>query len=200
MNKNLSFAIENATIVEEIDGSQFALTKIEAFHSGQSLNDTLCDPEILRKTASTIFEKPIVFEYSNYSDFGSHTQKGKQTINAGFVVPNQMEFTETEDGRLSLVVFAKVWKKYCGQFLNIFKNSGTNERKVSVEMEVTDSTEDENGLLNLLDFTYTAICVLGEFITPASPGSNIEILTFSKKKMKNTIKYIIKNFHQIPPK
>jgi hypothetical protein len=182
LNKKLSFTVENAEIVEEEQDSQFATAKIEAFHTGLSKHDTTCDVETLKRTASTIFEKPVIFEYdSRFRDFGSHSDK---PIISGFIVKDSAEFTELPDGRTALNVFAKIWKKYAPKFLEVFKESKTDNRAVSVEMEVNNYEEMPDGKLNLLDFTYAAVCVLGEFVTEASPGSHIEMVTFAEKENK----------------
>jgi len=181
-NKKMSFAITNVEVVEDIDTSQFATARIEAFSTGKTRHDTTCDLEALKRTASSIYEKPIIFEYDpTLRDFKSHSPS---TIIAGFVVPNSAEFVELDDGtgRTSLRVFAKIWKKYCGKFLQVFSETNTNKKSVSVEIEVDDYEETNDGLLNLLNWRYFAICVLGQFVTEASPGANIEMESFAKKE------------------
>lgn len=180
-NNHLKFDIVNATILDEPTDSQFATARIEAFNTGRSLHDTLCDEETLKRTASTIYEKPIIFEYDGmFGDFGSHPDERKPII-SGFVVKDSADFITRPDGRTTLSVTAKIWKKYSGKFLEVFKNTGKDKKKVSVEMEISRS-QPENGLLKLLDFAYTAICVLGDTITEASPGANLQMLSFSKEE------------------
>ena len=183
MNKTLSFDVSNAEIVEDLDTSQFATARIDAFSTGKTRHDTTCDLVALQRTAPTIYEKPLIFEYnSNFGDFGSHN--AKTTVPAGFVVPNSAEFVEMRDGsgRISLRVFAKIWKKYSGKFLRVFSDTNTKNKSVSVEMEVLDAEETTDGLLNLLDWRYAAICALGDFVTEASPGAEMELLSFAKEE------------------
>ena len=179
-NKILRFDVENADIVYESPDSQFATAKIQAFSTGASLHDTTCDEETLKRTAPTIYEKPIIFELDNrLRDFGGH---GDRPIISGFVVPNSAEFNTLPDGRTSLTIFAKIWKKYAPKFLQVFKETGTKNKSVSVEMDVKEYEETQDGMMRLLDFVYSAICVLGDFVTPASPNANIQMLTFAEKE------------------
>jgi hypothetical protein len=181
LTKKLSFAVEKAELFGEETDSQFATARIQAFNTGRSLHNTLCDFETLKKTAPTIYEKPIIWEYDkNLGDFGTHNPN--TTVPAGFIVPDSAEFEEMPDGRISLNVFAKIWKRYSGKFLDIFKNTGTNNKSVSVEMEVKDYRDESDGAMNLLDFVYSAVCVLGDYVTEASPGANMEMLSFAKNE------------------
>lgn len=174
------FEVENADIVYESPSSQFATAKIQAFATGTSLHNTTCDIETLKRTAPTIFEKPIIFEYDNrLRDFGSHSDK---PIISGFVVPNSAEYTELPDGRIGLNIFAKIWKRYAPKFIDVFKETGTNKKSVSVEMQINDAEETPDGLLKLLDFVFESICVLGDYVTPASPDANIQMLSFAKEE------------------
>jgi hypothetical protein len=137
--------------------------------------------EVLQKTAPTIYEKPIIFEIDKrFEDFGTHHEG--ITVPAGFVVPGSASFVERDDGRTSLSVIAKIWKKYSGRFLEIFKQDRTDKKGVSVEMELYKYEDLPNGLKNLLDWSYSAICVLGDFITEASPGAEITIVSFASKE------------------
>lgn len=178
--KKLTFEVEKAEILEQPHNSQFATARIQAFHTGQSRNKTWCDLEALQRTASSIYEKPIIFELNPVlGDFGTHSGV---TVPAGFVVPDSAVFEELPDGRTALTVFAKIWKKYCGKFLEIFQQTDTEEKSVSVEMEVMEYEELEGGILNLINFAYSAICVLGDFVTEASPNAHLNMLSFAKKE------------------
>jgi len=181
LNKKLKFEVESAEIISEEPSSEFATARITAFSDGVSRHDTICDADTLKKTAHTIYETPLIYEYDKrFSDFGTHPNGAP--IIAGFVVPDSAEFYERDDGtqRTSLSVTAKIWKRYATQFIEIFKRDGSKKRSVSVEMEVRDSVEEGN-LIRLKDWVYTAICVLGEFVTEASPGAELEMLSFAEK-------------------
>lgn len=179
MKNKLFFDVDSAEIIEDGSNSQFATAKIEAFHTGKSLHDTTCDDETLIRTAPTLYEKPIIYEWDKaFRDFKSH---GDHPIISGFVMADSAEFIRKPDGRLALSVLAKIWKRYASQFINAFTDTNTDKRSVSVEMEIS-SYEDDDGLTKLTDFAYSAICVLGEMVTPASPDSNLQMLSFAQEE------------------
>lgn len=177
MTKRIVFDIESADIVEENPDSQFATAKLMLFSSGENRHSMVCSEDVLKETASTAFEKPIIFEVSNaLGDFGTHSDK---TVPAGFIAPNSAEFIRLDDGRLSLSVLGKIWRSYSGKFIEIFKRNNRTNSKLSVEMELKDYEVRSDGLLEMKDFAYTAACILGEFITEASPSANNFFVLFS---------------------
>ena len=183
VNKHLLFDIESGEIIEDNQSSQFATVKIFAFNSGWNRHDMYCSLDTLKNTASSIYDKPVIYSFSKlFRDFDSHTDPEKSFI-AGFIVRDSAEFIELEDGRTSLSVLAKIWKMYAPQFMQLLKESENHEKKVSVEMELKDYSEMENGE-EMLDFEYSAVCVLGDLITEASPGAHLEVLRFAKKDMR----------------
>lgn len=181
MAKTLSFAVEGVELLDELSDSQFATAEIEAFSTGDNLHDLICSEETLRKTAHTIFEKPVIFEVDpNFYDFGTHNEG--VTVPAGFVVSDTAEFVTRDDGRTTLKVIAKIWKKYARDFMKVFEFSSDKNKSVSVEIEIYEKTEDDSsGASEMLSFAYAAITVIGDFFTPASPGANIQLTSFSKE-------------------
>ena len=192
--RKLNFDIESAEIIDEPENSQFATAKIRAFSTGTSLHNTTCDEDTLKRMASTIYEKPILYEYNrNFGDFGSHTDK---PIISGFVVKDSAQFEQLPDNRLSLNVLARIWKKYSRQFLQVFSETNTDRKSVSVEMEIQDAEELPNGLLNLKSFVFDAICALGSNVREASPGAEMQMLSFSEKENKEYMEAYKKEFSE----
>lgn len=180
MEKHLNFEVEDANIIEENPDSQFATAKVLAFSSGESRNDTYCSEEVLQSTAPSIYNKPILYNINNiFDDFNSHIDPSKSLI-AGFVVPDSAEFVRLPDNRLSLSVLIKLWKRYSPKAMEIFKRDG-GKKKVSVEVDLIDSEEQPNGFLNMKNFVYSGICILGDLVTEASPGAQLEMMSFAKE-------------------
>jgi len=194
-NKKIAFEINSVEEISEASDPNFAVAKIHAFSSGVNRHEMTCDIETLQRTAPTIFEKPVVFDYDDmFEDFKGHA---KQPFIAGFVVPNSASFEELEDGRIGLMVIAKIWKRYSRKFMSVFKRDLENKRKVSVEMELFETEKDEKtGLEKMLDFSYTAIAVLGKYVTEASPNAHVQILSFQEEEDKEEFfsKYSRLNF------
>lgn len=176
----IAFSVEGVELIDELSDSQFATADIEAFSSGDNLHDLVCSVDTLKKTAHTIYEKPVIFEVDpSFYDFGTHNEG--VTVPAGFVVPGSAEFIERDDGRTTLKVVAKIWKKYAQGFMRIFEFSEDKNKSVSVEIEIYDKKEDsESGVSEMLAFAYAAITVIGDFFTPASPDANIQLTSFTK--------------------
>ncbi len=186
--KYINFEIEDAEITTETEeNSQFATAKIHAFSDGKNMHSMICSEDVLVKTSSTIDGVPILYNFENSmfgkSDFGTHTDVGKNLI-AGFVVPKTQSFFKLDDGsnRTGLEIVAKIWKHYSPDLMNIFKRK--SKKSVSVEMELTDFEEGPNGLIEMKDFVYHGICVLGDLVTPASPSANMEMVSFAVENEK----------------
>ena len=183
VSEHLNFEIEQSDIIDENPDSQFATAKVRVFSSGESRNDTYCSEEVLQATAHTIDNKPIVYNVDNiFGDFGSHVDPSK-TLIAGFAVPGSQKFERLPDGRLSLSILARLWKRYSPAAMEIFKRDG-GRKKISVEVDLLDGEENPNGVKNMKDFVYSAICVLGDLVTEASPGAQLEMMSFAEENKK----------------
>lgn len=180
MTDKLSFSIEKFDALEEDPNSQFATAKIQAFASGENRHSMICSVDVLKETAPSIYNKPILYNINKmYGDFGTH-EKPEDTLIAGFVVPDSAEFSELSDGRMGLNIIVKLWKRYAPKFFDIIRREPF--KKTSVEMDLFEKEPLSNGLYDMKRFEYTGICVLGDLITEASPGSNLQMVSFAKEK------------------
>jgi hypothetical protein len=188
-NKYFSFDVENAEVIQEESDSQFATAKIQAFSSDKNLHDLVCSENVLQETAPTIYNKPILYTIDKtFQDFYTHVEPDKSLI-CGFVVPDSAEFVRQEDGRLSLSVLAKIWKKYSPKVIDLFKRD-KNKKRVSVEMEVFGLGDRSDGLMDMLSFAYAGICILGDYVREASPGANMEFVSFSEDEKEYKEAYV----------
>ena len=169
----INFEIEKADLIDSTPSSQFATAKLRLFSSGDNKHNMVCSEETLKRTSTSAYEKPIIFEIRYGGDFGTHSDK---TVPAGFLVKDSGEFLREPDGRLGFYVMGKIWRMYSGKFLDVFKKKGKKDAKVSVEMELIDFDEDSR---EMKDFEYTAACILGEMVQEASPGASIQMLSFA---------------------
>jgi hypothetical protein len=181
-NKIVKFDVDSIELITDDPTSQFAMAKVQAFSSSSNRHDMYCSEEVLQKTAYTIYNTPILYDVVKYqNDFGTHTEPGKSNI-AGFIVPNSAEFIRLPDTRLSLQVLARVWKRYAPKVIEFFQRTKDNNRRVSVEMELVDSEKRPDGLLEMKDFIYTGVQLLGENVLEASPGACMQMLSFADTK------------------
>ena len=178
MAKKISFSVENAEVISENPNSNFAIASLDFFASGDSLNNTYVSEETLMRTAKTIKNCPLVWKYDEErDDIYTHD---RDEVPCGFVPDSsEVKSRKLPDGRTMLSVIAYVWKRYTGEILNIFKRDG-GEKPVSVEVSVYDVEELPDGRMELLDYKYEGITMLGSLVTPAIPMARANILTFSE--------------------
>jgi hypothetical protein len=181
--KIVDFAIENIEIFEDPNDSQFATLKIDAFASGDNRHNLYVSEETLRRTASTILEKPLVWLYNKSTDDASSHSELEQIC--GFI-PNYSEltFSDTQDGRVMLQCTGRIWTRYSGKLMEIFERD--KNKAVSVELEVLEESENEKlGIPEILDFVYRCITILGQTVTPAIPGAKADLLAFAAKEKED---------------
>ena len=172
------FSIDNIELLEENPDSRFSILSLDFFASGNNLHNTYVSEETLRRTASTIKNCPLVWKYDGLrNDIGTHSPQE----NPGGFVPNDAEIFEKKmsDGRIMLSVKAFVWKHYSGKLLEFFKRDG--DKPISVEIEVLDFEELEDEIIELCDYKFQAITVLGSKIEPAIPLAHATVLKFAEE-------------------
>jgi hypothetical protein len=178
LTQKLSFTISNAELVNENPDSSFALLSLDFFASGKNKHDTYVSEETLLKTADTIKNCPVVWKYDPIlDDIGTHDP---EEAPCGFIPQDtEIKSRKMDDGRTMLSVLSYVWKRYSGKLLDFFKRDG--EKPVSVEMNVLDSAQMQGNLIELKDYRFEAVTVLGTFVTPAIPMAKATVLQFSKE-------------------
>ena len=178
MTNKMLFSIDNIELLEENPDSRFSILSLDFFASGNNLHNTYVSEETLRKTASTIKNCPLVWKYDGLrNDIGTHDI---EEIPCG-TVPEEAEIFEKKlpDGRIMLSVKAFVWKHYSGKLLDFFKRDG--DKPISVEIEVLDFEELEDEIIELCDYKFQAITVLGSKIEPAIPLAHATVLKFAEE-------------------
>jgi hypothetical protein len=199
LTQKLKFTIEDAKVINENPSSNFAILDLDFFASGENLHEMYVSEETLLKTADTIKNCPLVWEYDDVlDDVGTHN---RDEVPCGFVPESStVQSKKLPDGRTMLSVVAYVWKRYTGEILNFFKRDG-GKKPVSVEMSVYNTKTLPNGLIELLDFKYDAITVLGSFVKPAIPSAVANVLSFAeiKTEYKKVLKEEFSNIDMLIP-
>jgi hypothetical protein len=190
VNKYLQFDVEDVEVVDDNESSQFATAKIQAFSSGKNLHGLVCSEEVLQETASTIYNKPILYTIDTLrNDFYTHTEPDKSLI-CGFIVPDSASFERLPDSRLSLNVIARIWKKYAPKVIELFKKGNENKKKISVEMEMYTAEDRTDGFVDMLSFAYFGVTLLGDMVREASPGANMKMVSFSEEQREYDSVYV----------
>lgn len=191
-NKSLyfTFGIDDVNVIEDDD--RFAITKIRAFAEKENSHTQPISFDSLKMTANTIYNVPVVVEFTDWNDDGIGTHS-KAEIPVGFVYsennPVTFEYDEERDKNF-LTIKALIWKNYSKNIVDIIHNSN-DRKKVSVEMTTTDY--QDNGPFDKPDvysWKYQAITILSDQVAEACKGSNVQLMKFSEDKEN----YIKENF------
>lgn len=191
-NKSLyfTFGIDDVNVIEDDD--RFAITKIRAFAEKENSHTQPISFDSLKMTANTIYNVPVVVEFTDWNDDGIGTHS-KAEIPVGFVYsennPVTFEYDEERDKNF-LTIKALIWKNYSKNIVDII-HSSNDRKKVSVEMTTTDY--QDNGPFDKPDvysWKYQAITILSDQVAEACKGSNVQLVKFSEDKEN----YIKENF------
>lgn len=185
-----TFGIDDVNIIEDDD--RFAITKIRAFAEKENSHTQPISFESLKLTANTIYNVPVVVEFTDWNDDGIGTHS-KAEIPVGFVYsennPVTFEYDEERDKHF-LTIKALIWKNYSNNIVDIIHKSN-DKKKVSVEMTTTDYKD--NGPFDkpeVFSWKYQAITILSDQVAEACKGSNVQLMKFSEDKEN----YIKENF------
>lgn len=170
--------------------------KLKACHTGINRNDSNISDETMTRALPSFSNKPILAEIVKDSDgnldFGTHA----------------MEFVEDEDGKVKIHYIEKpvgivpescnahleydnqkkrnyviadglIFKYYGNEASDIIERRGGTD--VSIEIEINEMSWDaKENCLNIEDFTFSAITLLGANVSPGMEGAKLEISDFSQ--------------------
>lgn len=182
----MKFSVDKIEFTEEVNNSFFRKARIKAFASGQNSHTLPIAEDVLRRGATTIYNKPILWRYDKYLDDAMGHEEDE--VPCGFIPEvfnsqeNPITFERSEDGRLFIVINALLWVKYTGRLIEIFERDG-NKKDVSIEIAILDSVGDKERP-EVLDFVISGITILGEWVNPACKGCQAELIEFSEDKKK----------------
>lgn len=186
MDTVLKFSIDRIDFIDEMNDMLFRKARIRAFASGQNAHTLPIDEDVLRRGATTIYNKPILWKYNKYLDDAMGHEEDE--VPCGFIPEvfnkqeNPIEFERDKDGRVFIVITSYIWTKYSGKLIEIFERDNS-KKDVSIEIVIVDA--DNNGdKPKVLDFIIAGITILGEWVNPACKGARAELLAFSEDKKK----------------
>ena len=151
-------------------------------------NKSYFTEDSMRNAIPTFYEKPILGSFSAFKDdFGGHDNGlvsdeygvhedhvgGRYEVPLGLVrSKDRVELIE-KDGLKWISLSAALWVNYSyRQVKKLLKSKG---KKVSVEVEVTKSHVDNDGIEVIDEFSLMGITILGSDYTEAIPNANISI-------------------------
>lgn len=183
MSKMMSFEIDEVNFEDkDINDLQFVKLRIKAFSTALTAHNYFVSKKVLKKNSKTILNKPILAYYNQFIDDceGHENSALKKEMPCGFVPENaNLELKTDEDGVTFLYCDAYIWKMYFDYIVELFKRDN-NHKSVSVELLVLESEEKLDKTVEMLDFCFTAITILGEAVRPAVDGAFAEVTSFSE--------------------
>lgn len=173
--------------VEKILDDTTALLKIKVCSSGNNAHELFIENEALYDATQSILGKPVVAKYNKWTqDAMGHED---EEVPIGFILCNQEPtYVQEEDGSISLIVYAILWKAYFPEMFNLFlekKENGEDPlKKVSMEIYLNEIELDENDQTHVTKFRYKGVTMLGDEYTPACELAHAEMVTFAQRAKK----------------
>lgn len=181
--------------------SRFQKVKIWVAHTGENLNNSYFEKEVLEEMAGTLSGIPIVGyvqranEDGEEDDFKGHENEiiiksnGLKIRYAGHAygfVPEESNYQfEIRDGKEWLTAEGFLWTHF-RDAIDIFKNA-SGVKSQSMEVEQVEGEVDDIGRMVYSTAVFSALCILGEEVNPAMTGSTIEFFSNKKEQYQNEL-------------
>ena len=201
------------TFENEIEDTRFLKVKIWLMHTGENLNGSYFDKEIVQEAIPTLANTPILAYIEDNSedekDFSDHRMvlvkeddqfKIKYVGQAIGVIPEennaQFETRVSDDGieREYLTVDGLVWTKFDDP-VDIFSRDEIKSQSMELHDNYEGEWKDDN-LFHFTKFSFFGACALGKNVLPAMRSATIEA-QFSYDKMFEEIQNKIEQFKHI---
>jgi len=196
MNKELKIVKlpVSYSATDSFDSERFMKLRVKVMHTGLNLNNSNFSLAAIEKARPTLANIPLLAfikktDGDSNADFGGHEYEIKITEDdikyvylgrpIGIVPETNNYAIETdEEGKTFVVVDAYVWKDYANSALDILNRDEV--KKVSMEINVNDyEWQDDYSYVDINDYAYTGIALLGEDVREAMIGAQAEIVKFS---------------------
>lgn len=208
-NKLDDFEAENDTVLavnipasfsftREIDSVELAPVTIKACHDDINKNRSNIDIEVIKEAADSFKNRPILAEIIEKDDgdfdFGVHAFQKDEDGNVIFterpvgIIPEscnpRVEYDEDKKKNY-LYVDGYIYESYGNQTMEILDRRGGNV-DVSIEIGITKFSYDrKKKILDIQEFVFLGVTLLGEDVRPAMEGAHLEVADFELKINKN---------------
>lgn len=96
---------------------------------------------------------------------------------------------DEDSNKTYLVTNGVLWKNYLDEVEDILNNNDGNT-EVSMEVSVNESSYNDDGLLQIKDYTFEGITMIG--VPPGMKGSNLQLFSSNTKNIKQELEELIK--------
>ena len=195
--KNVNMPCKISCYEEE---SKFGLKKAKVIimHEGTNRNNTHFSLESIKKAEETIKNRPLLGyiekdENGKATDFTDHRREIKITkdgLDVYYLEQPLGVFPESCNPRYEeiggvthFVADCYIWENYSNEALSLIEESD-GEKQVSMEIYLNDSEELENGVIDIKDFTFMAVTILGDDIIQGMNGTcGLELFTKNENQL-----------------
>lgn len=169
---------------------------IKVMHNGLNLNNTYFSDEVIEDAKETLKNKPILGyikkqDGSDNIDFGGHefeivlTEDDVKIVALERplgVIPETNNYAIQEiDDKKYVVCRGYLWREYLNDAYEILKENPN--KSVSMEIAVDDYEVNSDGTIDVKKYRYLGITILGDDLTPAMQGAELNVIGhFSKNK------------------
>ena len=187
---NLPLSYEQTGFQDE----RFTKVRVKVMHNGLNLNDSNFSDESIGKASPSLRNIPLLAfvkktDGSGEADFAGHefefkiTEDGIKYVYLGRpigMIPetNNYSYEEDEEGVKFVSADAYIWNQYANEALDIIQRDGG--KSVSMEISVDNyEVDDKAGVMDITDFKYTGIAILGDDVQPAMRNARLDLASFS---------------------
>ena len=192
---------------ENNSDDRFKKVKIWIAHTGENLNNSYFEKSVLEDMSKTLAGVPIVgyierVEGTEDDDFSDHRNEiiikkdGYKMRYAGhaygFIPEENNNKFELRDGKEWLTCEGFIWSKFTDA-VEIFEDVN-GIKSQSMEIDNVEGVNDELGRLEILSSRFSALCILGDNVTPAMSGSTIEFFEHKKDQYQFELNQMMMEF------
>lgn len=189
--------------MEDSSDNRFKKVKIWIAHTGENLNNSYFTKEALEKMSATLPNVPIVgYIKQADKDFLGHeseivVEKDDVKIRYaghayGFIPEDCNAQFELREGKEWLTAEGYIWTKF-RDAIDIFDES-SGVKPQSMEIEGISGAVDDIGRLVIDSAVFSALCILGDEVSPAMAGSTVEYYSKQKNNYKRELEEMIREF------
>lgn len=188
---------------DTFEDERFMRVRIAVCHTGLNLNGSSISKEVLENAASSLSNIPvlanIVQKEDGTYDFHGHDMSSKQDSEGNYytyyiekpvgVIPEsnnyEIKFDEESD-RYYIYATAYLYREYGNETCSIIDNRG-GKTDVSCEIWCNEiSYNAKEKYMNIDDFTFTGVTLLGADVKPAMTGANATVFQLDEKAQSDT--------------
>lgn len=187
--------------------SRFRKVKVWIAHTGENLNGSYFEKEVLEDMAKTLSGTPIVgfierVEGTEKDDFSDH--RNEITVKEdgihvryaghayGFIPEENNHKIEIRDGKEWLTAEGYLWTKFSDAMDTFTAVNGIKSQ--SMEIDNVEGHVDDLGRIEIVSARFSALCILGDTVQPAMDGSTVEFFSNKENQYQDELNEMIYAF------